>query len=766
MKFIFIILLSINLFAHSVVFNRFNTQETLIKNGIKTCDEGFYFNNKKCVFDPCYDNPSISNDGCGENSSCLLISDSKTDIDKKICQCDSGYIRNGLILNEKCVFDWRKEYLPLLDAKNPMMKLNAPIRNLFASNGLALDDFDCYSSSSDKLCPYDFLPEEGWVLLYYDKTSNPNAIISKKIVMYNRFTGIMRVFINSSIRYFWGTIELTQIVNSDKKNSILRNQKGLSYALDYSNLDKIKGQTAILNHFNSNDYWNYADFYIDYSPFINKKDSTSYFNILIQGWSRAIPSDFNDNHYRNSRLNITSQNDILGKKIITKYLAPLIYTEASIETLISRVYNKMDRYFDENSVFKKFLKEIDKNSTDFYKLISKNSIYIGVATSFLKFFLGNNENSIFSIIDSTEEIELQRDPKPIIPNGGNFIFTVPFSKTVTSLTSELPIYDKPLGLLSLNSSPTIVVNKIFSENLNNGNKSNEYLIYIPKQKIDLEFNNYSGVFLEKIYVAVTFEAKCEKILSQVNIIDVIDSENNICLYQSKYVPYDVLNSSNRYIFVGMIHNSSPSNIKMKMVSIINGVRRFKPTIFVQNYYPKIVELYTDNPTPYSMTCHFVESNFNEFTSSDEMLQSLNPDDYIEDIDTHSKIDTIGNIFFQPSLFRIERVKNQFFKNESFKMVFESYHESSISIQSLYPSGLIKTHSITSKPFVEESSIQNITTEDIKDLSNEMFLDVDSNFAKSHYINMKFSEIGEYTIYINYTENGVQKLKIERITISE
>lgn len=339
---------------------------------------------------------------------------------------------------------------------------------------------------SDIIKGKDYLPSEGWVLLR-KVFGCPQQNIDTKFphfILYNKYRGIIRLFIfnGSPFEYKEATVTLNVISGSNKTSLFAASEVIQMPNINYHNGNK-----------ESNDIVNYIENYYSAAWFVTDIPVT--FDHLLD-YTKDFTLRITLNSSVNSTVKLDSKFTIQTKSVVAnaKPQKNGIYEFAKgTQDMISKVPSKTEfkKYFDE---FKKFsgntngenkLKEtadqmnksIDNSSfekffLDLGGLAGKINTPIKAGLGLLNFFIGKSNKNAVSAVQLL----------PLVSNGeGTISGQINTTTNATSFPLQLPatnhifqsndinydglpMYDCPLGVISLESSPYTYAYGSYSKN--------------------------------------------------------------------------------------------------------------------------------------------------------------------------------------------------------------------------------------------------------------------------------------------------------------
>jgi len=377
--------------------------------------------------------------------------------------------------------------------------------------------------------PKDMQPEDGWELLYVDIGTNPasggNSTNHPKLVLYNKFRSVMRVFVcitGTNLDYTKSAVYLSW--DSHNGTTLLANANLSAYnspidALDNFNESKIFISLRKLNHWENNGanpggyYWLMGEFPIMYDPCVCNFNSS--FNI---GARLTLSGDLQFNIFENQEkgaktassgtTNTTSKG--FGRAI--GYLGTSSKKGNEYKKTLTEVNSALEDIFG-------VVHSLTSDSTPFKmpawaKQIPKVGVIIGVA----EFLISGGNKTSGSATQTTLKI-------PNLTSQGNLEFELPFSSNkfgtpggdhTNEPSDRIPHYDNPIGVFNLLETPELEYVDYFL-NASDAAASvdwlhvNNQMWHLPtlrqyRVKNDLKYiiNPHSGLELADIQAKISF----------------------------------------------------------------------------------------------------------------------------------------------------------------------------------------------------------------------------------------------------------------------
>ncbi|MBN2693543.1 hypothetical protein JXR93_02675 [bacterium] len=493
------------------------------------CDDGYYDKNlltavMDCVVDPCY--------YCGEHGEC--VQSQRGVLISKACNCDDGYIQNGLLKTEQCVPDWRDP--------NSELYLGGELPFPFQAGHIAPYTIE-YNNDIDLISdPFDYNPNKGWVLLYNTNYISNVTDVKAVFSLYNRFLGLLRVFVLSGETSTYSALQVTLLPISPispLKPSFFKEKDGLFYSDDYKNNLDTKSVVLLMNY-NPNG-WSYSDYKVNYNALTNREIDAS---IVISIKGLNITSyNFTGNISLNQEIQSSGNIDIIG--IITK-------TIENTESMTTTVKSILSKITTSSTPSSGFIGKLIKNLFGAPESpLLKYAGPIGFAASLVSSIFGGGSSA--SPLSFSGKISLT-GVSMSTNNLYYYKYFTPGAETSTPVSLK-PAYDKTLGVFSLKKAPLVIEH--MDENCfscsgfycDDDDKDfyTNIKLTLPKQNIEYNINPNLDLKLKRLYTAIVYKAPCDNsgfvfdsgftFDSNINLVGK-DEKTSQCIYQTKFVPYD------------------------------------------------------------------------------------------------------------------------------------------------------------------------------------------------------------------------------------
>jgi|GEM_PF-940966 len=358
-------------------------------------------------------------------------------------------------------FDWRN-LLYNINSSNTPSPIDAPFNQ---SNNTLVNYF---------LNNRDNSTEDGWEMIKHDMGFNYDgtprvAVGTIFLVLYNRYQGTLRVFLQGNRNPAYNGAEITVYFLSGQKQSSILNSASKIWALDKFSQDSLK---SVSPYNNDQGRWFYADFYMAYDPCTCFYEST----LAIKTFLIAKSNIQLSGSLVGTITPLTSVSNNVGTVSDNKYSfdakglfntakkAMKIYNDFS--SFASDQFNaienegktnlriKAEELFRKNSI-SQFQGAIKKN--DFLKTGLKAAPYIGTAVDLVDFFVGGGKSAPQEVTIKPMAINATLDLKGTLTSTFEYnaiTFYTPGSKNAhLKNVADYPKYNEVLGVFNLLSTP-------------------------------------------------------------------------------------------------------------------------------------------------------------------------------------------------------------------------------------------------------------------------------------------------------------------------
>ena len=296
----------------------------------------------------------------------------------------------------------------------------------------------------------DIAPQDGWVLLFRDFGTPTRPAEPPRIILYNRYRGILRLFYYNSHfseTFTYGVVALSwQSISLSRGFAAFTFNDFLHHTLDDFDKDRTEGCISKLEPFQ----WSYADF-------------------SIVGYDPVLPDDakfsFQIKGFRVGEIELSGEEKLVQ-----------VVDEANVGFSLDKAVNiaqsAYKQYKDINGVIKDLSTVVDKANKKSREEGTPLPWYIPMLASFVQNpgvtqyapWLGAAAVVFQGIVGATNQ------PQPIRFEGQlslegqiifrsdiiSFLMGVPGAKHLGQDRENLPFYDKPLGIFNLVTRPEIV----------------------------------------------------------------------------------------------------------------------------------------------------------------------------------------------------------------------------------------------------------------------------------------------------------------------
>ncbi len=439
-------------------------------------------------------------------------------------------------------FDWRLDVFSI----NSVYTSSPQIESPFNQDGNV--DLSHFLENPDRL------PQDGWELIKYDmgleEDGTPNATATGflYLVLYNKYTGVLRVFIAGDQVTPYNGAQIKVKFNS---NLSIVNSSALSNASEFFALDQFENnpsQTSFMNYSNDATKWFYADFHMSYDPCTCFYESSMHIevslieeaNIELKGKIEGTITSI-DNKTGNVSDDGYSIKEIVsaGKKAKKSFDGISKFVKKQEEALNTEgktaLQLQLEGFVDKATKVKKLKKfqEVIKKS-DFLKKGLKLAPYIGGAVELVDFFIGGGKST------GSQEVKIMpMAMQADVTLSGSLISTYSFTDvlfhTPGSKNAEVknpilyPYYNEILGVFNLVETPELMYKRV-------GNR-----LYFKMTEFNYAINNAVFTGSPEIYASIQIELlgyDADKTVFLTNELISMGSNK----YNSGYIPADCLSN--------------------------------------------------------------------------------------------------------------------------------------------------------------------------------------------------------------------------------
>ncbi|MFK8005315.1 MAG: T9SS type A sorting domain-containing protein [Saprospiraceae bacterium] len=425
----------------------------------------------------------------------------------QICPEDIDYPSPNVMPNEPGL-DWRVyqnpdgTYVPFANGNVWISQtVGPPINGCCYPNPFV--EFNNSNVSGLAEMPYDYSPEDGWVLISKrlgdPSGTSPNQVTHPIYVTYNRYTSTLRVLVLVTEReddYSTKAVVFLRWDQSAGSNDIgsatLSHMESPMSALNSFNSTNTPQEFIRPNQFGSNDafYWMYADFPIAYDPCVCTRSSKLQVGVQLidvgeikfeidQAPQGSPPISGNSNNPSSSFFNNAIGLIDGGAKKGTERKKTLEGAITLAETVGSIFWtpDPEKKWVIDFETGQETVKEVE-NKADF-KLPkwTKNVPKVGYILGFAEFLITGGNKSAASSPTTFQIPKLVADGEiNFLSNFGEMIFLTPGAQQGGSSSEQVPEYNNPMGIFNLLELPKV-----------------EYLEYNPNTNITPDVAGTYGI---------------------------------------------------------------------------------------------------------------------------------------------------------------------------------------------------------------------------------------------------------------------------------
>ena len=297
------------------------------------------------------------------------------------------------------------------------------------------------------------IPANGWELirrdLGYDDAGNPTATKNPTVILYNRYLGVLRVFVAVGQQFNGYQLAEIKLVFSEfaqKKAGTLNRQSALGVALEDTEPGLNSKFSAIARYLNDGGKWFVGDFPMDYDPCVCLFDSRlrievnliENLSVDLQGQTTGTITTANGS---------TTGNSSNGVPFVRRVNGAIVAGGTS--------FDNVDKLVSKTGAT--FTAELKKNS--FLQNGMAAVPWLGAAVGLLDFFVGGGQDSAPQPLALQPlAIEMSTRTTGTI-SASNLYATVPFNNPGNRLASTLPentpYYNEAMGIFSLLQRPVV-----------------------------------------------------------------------------------------------------------------------------------------------------------------------------------------------------------------------------------------------------------------------------------------------------------------------
>ncbi|MBS1553792.1 MAG: T9SS type A sorting domain-containing protein [Bacteroidetes bacterium] len=415
--------------------------------------------------------------------------------------------------------------------------------------------------------PKDYEPNDGWVLIQRD-FGNPVPINNPYFILYNKFSGILRVFVLVTRQYngYTDAVINLKFANGSIKTAILENHSTNAGRSALDNFDNQVPEINIPNRYsNDTPYWLSADFSIAYDPCTCNSLSQLIFEASLISTANLA---FNTYGTPKSGLDATG-NGSNEKQSLAKTGQAIVDAGNSFFSTASDAINNIKNSFPNASAGTK--SDLEKLGT----IVPGISAIVGIVDFLSGLFGGGSDTSTASDINltSTGTITTTAPYKSVI-------FANPGSANLSLVPSTLIKYNNTLGVFNVLETPEVAAGQW---DINYGFRTVTYNGYYVTQPPAYVINPNSGydAGLSDIKAALVYEILDYGFImpnfgfSAQNTIIEEERRGALRTFRTKYVPIN--NVSDLYMqiesyqpnFYNQPLSTIPKWIYLKVTAVLN-----------------------------------------------------------------------------------------------------------------------------------------------------------------------------------------------------
>lgn len=365
-------------------------------------------------------------------------------------------------------------------------------------------------------------PSDGWELirrdLGYDDAGNPVKTTNPTLILYNRFTSMLRVFTavgDLQNGYQFAEIKLKFGTAATNKAGTLNRQSALGVALEDTEPHTNPEFAAVARYLNGRSKWFVADFPMEYDPCVCQFDSRLQINVnLISQADVKLVGQTTGSLVSAANGTSTAGADFdKGIPFIRKVNNALSAGGKSYDS-IDKLTTALTGKKGADSGALGALNTAAKKS-DFLKAGLANLPWIGGAVALLDFFMGGGkEAGPQPVVMQPMTIEMSTTTTGTITTN-NWATGVPFNnpgnRLSGSIPENVPYYNEAMGVFSLLKRPTVDVRT--TPNYVTGSMGSSLTRYSFRLTDDLQYviNPAARLAVQDFQAALVFEGPNEAI---------------------------------------------------------------------------------------------------------------------------------------------------------------------------------------------------------------------------------------------------------------
>jgi len=481
-------------------------------------------------------------------------------------------------------WDWRQEHYEVYWSRPPaqLWTVASPFSSEYTS-GVALT--------------LDYEPEDGWVLVARNFGSEKNYLKNPYFILYNKHTGLLRVFVLLSLLedHTTGSISLSFDPALSNTTALLTHASNRAWAVDRYKKDLMGYAVTEVQ----TECWTYADFATAYDPNTEQsKDSALRF--------RVEGVDISNVTVKSTDFTLTQ---VLPKSTVAAGIDTYDLKELITDGKhVMGYYNTFQKYQDQTKVFidKQKNKDLkDKLSHVFNLWGYKNLPYIGGLIGLVDSFMGGGrkkkvESPVPMAFEGHMTLEGTITQRALVT-----AFSVRTPGVIHDLPNFVPLYDQPLGIFNLRETP-VLGHRIYQQK----EGPNQYMQFDSLKvlnELNWVVNPYSKLKLMELTAAIVFRLDPVAYPYPYDLLPLIPESLNSGLYEiesstdgsyvlrTRYMPF--------YLFRDAVINVPPgTDITIKVKAVLertDAPEGTQPVLFIADYEPVFQSDPIQNNYPWS-----------------------------------------------------------------------------------------------------------------------------------------------------------------------
>ena len=309
-------------------------------------------------------------------------------------------------------------------------------------------------------------PGDGWELirrdLGYDDAGNPDKTTNPTLILYNRYSSVLRVFTavgDLQNGYQLAEIKLYFGATQQYKAGTLNRLSALGVALEDTEPNNNPEFVAVARYLNGRSKWFVADFPMDYDPCVCQFNSGLQIdvNLISQADVRLIGKTTGMLATASSGTSSTGADFDRGIPFIRKANGVLGAGGKSYDN-IDKFSTKMSSLFPGKASALTLFQNASKTG-DFLKTGLKGLPYVGAAMSMLDYFMGGGKDAgAGPVTMQPMTIEMSTTTTRTITTNNwatGVTFYNPGNRLSSSIPSRKPFYNEAMGVFSLLKKPVV-----------------------------------------------------------------------------------------------------------------------------------------------------------------------------------------------------------------------------------------------------------------------------------------------------------------------